>query len=66
MAGQGVPFEKSWPKANFSKSWQAPNKKIILKLQRMAGHGVPFGKTQFPELFDYADDVDVINFLANT
>lgn len=29
-------------------------------------NGVPFGKTQFPELFDYADDVDVINFLANT
>ena len=33
-------------------------------LQCMAGHGqLPFGKTQEPELWNYADNVDTISFL---
>ena len=27
---------------------------------------VPFGKSQYPELWDYADGIDTINFLLNT
>ena len=26
-------------------------------------HSIPFGKAQFPELWDYADNVDTIEFL---
>lgn len=28
-------------------------------------HSIPFGSTQKPQLWDYADDVDTINFLTN-
>lgn len=34
------------------------------RLQCVAGHGhLPFGSTQQPELWDYADDIDTIRFL---
>ncbi len=40
-------------------------------IQCIAGHGIPgletvgFGRTQHPELWDYADNVDTLNFLLN-
>lgn len=35
------------------------------KIQCVVGHGhIPFGKTQKPELWDYADDVDTLAFLS--
>jgi hypothetical protein len=34
------------------------------RLQCVAGHGhIPFGKAQQPELWDYADNIDIISFL---
>ena len=34
------------------------------RLQCVTGHGhIPFGNSQQPELWDYADDVDTILFL---
>ncbi len=34
------------------------------RLQCVAGHGhIPFGNTQQPELWDYADNIDIISFL---
>ncbi len=34
------------------------------RLQCVAGHGyIPFGKSQQPELWDYADNIDIISFL---
>ncbi len=34
------------------------------RLQCVAGHGhIPFGKSQEPELWDYADNIDIISFL---
>ena len=34
------------------------------RLQCVAGHGhIPFGKSQHPELWDYADNIDIISFL---
>ncbi len=36
------------------------------KIQCIVGEGyIPFGKAQRPELWDYADDVDVMEFLSN-
>ncbi|MET1169344.1 MAG: acyl-CoA reductase, partial [Flavobacteriales bacterium] len=36
------------------------------KLQCVVGHGhIPFGKAQQPELWDYADGVNTMAFLAN-
>ena len=34
------------------------------RIQCISGHGhTPFGKAQMPELWDYADDVDTLDFL---
>ncbi len=34
------------------------------KIQCIVGkHGIPFGKAQSPELWDYADGIDTIEFL---
>ena len=35
------------------------------EIQCLVGHGnVPFGRAQFPELWDYADGLDVVDFLT--
>jgi Acyl-CoA reductase (LuxC) len=38
--------------------------KLREKIQCVAGlHHIPFGKVQFPKLWDYADDIDTLDFL---
>ena len=32
---------------------------------RVGVNGIPFGKAQMPELWDYADNVDTINFFKS-
>ena len=38
--------------------------KMQEKIQCITGRKyIPFGKTQFPKLWDYADNIDTLNFL---
>ncbi len=37
----------------------------ILTKDSLIKNKIPFGKSQYPELFDYADEIDTIEFLAN-
>jgi hypothetical protein len=40
------------------------DKRLGNAVQCVAGHGhLPFGSTQEPELWDYADNIDTIRFL---
>ena len=46
---------------NAPEQWSEPDKNM---LQCVAGHGrLPFGKSQQPELWDYADNIDTISFV---
>jgi hypothetical protein len=51
----------------FYDSHEAPEReaeRLESRLQCVAGHGhIPFGKSQQPELWDYADNIDIISFL---
>lgn len=43
---------------------QREAERLKSQLQCVAGHGhIPFGNTQQPELWDYADNIDIISFL---
>lgn len=45
---------------------QNDNEKIqCIVSKELESHHVPFGKTQKPELWDYADNVDTLSFLIN-
>lgn len=37
---------------------------VVTKINELAG-GIPFGKAQKPELWDYADNIDTMRFLLN-
>jgi hypothetical protein len=46
---------------NTPEQWSEPDKNM---LQCVAGHGrLPFGKSQKPDLWDYADNIDTISFV---
>jgi len=43
---------------------QREAERLKSRLQCVAGHGhIPFGKSQQPDLWDYADNIDIISFL---
>lgn len=56
-----VVFYQYYPSAEWLESELSARQNQI---QCIAGHGrVPFGRTQNPELWDYADNIDTISFL---
>jgi hypothetical protein len=49
---------------NSEKSLSVQIKKLQEKIQCVTGRDfIPFGKSQFPELWDYADNIDILDFL---
>ena len=41
------------------------NIQCIVSSDNIYKNSIPFGRTQYPELWDYADNVDTLRFLIN-
>ena len=60
-----VYYERYANSRDLSEMLSTASTKIQCVVGSTSSHFTPFGKAQFPELWDYADKVDTLNFLQN-